>query len=183
MARTGYQYLINYHTSGTANPAAADVELGEIVVFHGTGTEKLVIKNSAGNFVEFLSKAAVENLVASAATTLTTASTGHVQVSMTEEEDGHKNYTVTGNDIASDTEFKAVSGIVESLSASLYTYKLQYEGAFDSLQEDFEAVSGLVNTHTSQINTLSGNVESVSGAAYTNETLLYTIPWRVLFPV
>ena len=178
MARTGYQYLINYHTSGTANPAAADVELGEIVVFHGTGTEKLVIKNSAGNFVEFLSKAAIEALISSAETTLTTADTGHVQVTLSEE-GGHKNYTVTGNDIASDTEFKAVSGIVESLSASLYTHKLQYEGAFDSLQEDFEAVSGLVNTHTSQINTLSGNIESVSGAAYTNETNINTVSGKV----
>lgn len=180
MARTGYQYLINYHTSGTTNPSAADVELGEIVVFHGTGTEKLVIKNSAGNFVEFLSKASVENLVASAATTLTTANTGHVRVSMTEEEDGHKNYTITGNDIASDSEFKAVSGIVETLSADYATHKLTYEGYYQSVDADIRALSGASSAQAETISTLSGTLETVSGAAHTNETNISSISGSVV---
>ena len=58
MARKN-QRLINYHTSGTSMPNAADVHLGEIVVRHNDERPELLIELNNGQFATFIASGAI----------------------------------------------------------------------------------------------------------------------------
>ena len=122
--------LINYHTSGSSAPTAANVFHGELVVAHETGKETIFTKNNANEMVPFISCAQtiemIDSKIRNSDTDVKAAlNEAHLEVE-TGETPGQENvFTLSTKDVQSEEEFKsysaatneAINGLTAVLSA------------------------------------------------------------------
>ena len=98
----------------------------------------------------------ITEAIAKAATVVNHATGNtHVTVTSSTESDGHIVYTINESDIASDTAFKAVSGIVETLS-----------GHVDTAITNIETLSGSVSANTTKIDNIISAVGLTETGSY-----------------
>ena len=178
MARKS-QKLINYHSSGAANPALSDVNLGEIVVKHNEANPQLLIKISGASesFATFIASGAVHTAVtnvndrvtslSSSTATITgnlqtqitniqnsvTASTGSVQSAIDAALEEAKGYT--------DTEVAEVNAVVTGHTQSIATLTSNT----GTLQTTLNTTTGRVSTLSSTTINLQTQVTEAKGAA------------------
>ena len=173
------QKLINYHSSGAANPALSDVNLGEIVVKHNEANPQLLIKISGASesFATFIASGAVHtavNNVNSRVTTLSsstatitgnlqtqitniqnsvTAATGSVQSAIDAAFDSAKTYT--------DTEVAEVNAVVTGHTQSI----AGLQSATGTLNSTLTATTAKVTTLSATTISLESKVTAAQGAA------------------
>ena len=173
------QKLINYHSSGAANPALSDVNLGEIVVKHNEANPQLLIKISGASesFATFIASGAVHTAVtnvndrvtslSSSTATITgnlqtqitniqnsvTASTGSVQSAIDAALEEAKGYT--------DTEVAEVNAVVTGHTQSIATLTSNT----GTLQTTLNTTTGRVSTLSSTTINLQTQVTEAKGAA------------------
>ena len=107
--------LINYHTSGSSAPVAANVFRGELVVAHETGKETIFTKNNDDVMVPFISCAQTIAIIdskiqANDVSYDVKAGAGESHIEVTPSQDGSAvTFTLTSKDVESEEEFKAYS--------------------------------------------------------------------------
>ena len=115
--------LINYHTSGSSAPTAANVFHGELVVAHETGKETIFTKNNANEMVPFISCAQTIAIIdgkIQASDTDVKVATGETHLEVATGGTGHENeFTLNTKDVQSEAEFEAYSAATNQTLTSL----------------------------------------------------------------
>lgn len=189
MARKN-QKLINYHTGKkTAMPSGSSVDYGEIVVRHNAESPELLIKIGEDSFGVFQASGAVKTAIDSAVSTakselngdiskLQTSLTGHISDFNTFKGDVKNTY-------ATKDELKSASGsIITAYTQAVADAKVEIYDSATTFANSAVTVAkgelnGRINTVESNLETLSGVVESIStniGENYvTTDTLNTTV--------
>lgn len=189
MARKN-QKLINYHTGKkTAMPSGSSVDYGEIVVRHNAESPELLIKIGEDSFGVFQASGAVKTAIDSAVSTakselngdiskLQTSLTGHISDFNTFKGDVKNTY-------ATKEELKSASGSIITAytqavgDAKVEIYNSATTFATNAVTSAKGELNGRINTVESNLETLSGVVESIStniGENYvTTDTLNTTV--------
>ena len=189
MARKN-QKLINYHTGKkTAMPSGSSVDYGEIVVRHNAESPELLIKIGEDSFGVFQASGAVKTAIDSAVSTakselngdiskLQTSLTGHISDFNTFKGDVKNTY-------ATKDELKSTSGsIITAYTQAVADAKVEIYNSATTFANSAVTVAkgelnGRINTVESNLETLSGVVESIStniGENYvTTDTLNTTV--------
>ena len=114
--------LINYHTSGSSAPTAADVFHGELVVAHETGKETIFTKNNANEMVPFISCAQTIAIIDSKIQTAdadVTTSDAHLDVTTGTGAGNENKFDISTKDVQSEEEFKAYSAATNEALTTL----------------------------------------------------------------
>ena len=150
--------LINYHTSGSTAPEAANVFKGELVVAHETGKETIFTKNNANEMVPFISCAQtiaiIESKIQSSDTdVMVKAGEQHLEVSAGTGDEANK-FTLNTKDVQSEEEFKAYSAQThETLSQMTDILTALTDVVVTGISGDTIIVAEKVDTSTGTSNT------------------------------
>ena len=173
MARKN-QRLINYHTSGTSMPNAADVHLGEIVVRHNDERPELLIELNNGQFATFIASGAistaletlekdVEGQIDSLEAQILSANTSNSEF----EQYVKETYATSANTVAAiDAAKKASSAYTDSVVGAAKVEVYDSATTFATA-----AVSAANKTLSDKIDGVAANVTTLSASTVTIQSV------------